>query len=67
MQSSLPAEPIDRNIKAADIADSAEIAKIVAIRVGALLAFGGWSAQRIVEKTNPEGWQAARIQAKPKG
>jgi hypothetical protein len=34
MQSSLPAEPIDRNIKAVDIVDSAEIAKIVAIRVG---------------------------------
>src|ERR1700681_3158672 len=30
MQSSLPAEPIDRNIKAVDLADSAEIAKIVA-------------------------------------
>jgi len=30
MQSSLLAEPADRNIKAADIADSAEIAKIVA-------------------------------------
>jgi len=30
MQSSLPAEPADRNIKPADIADSAEIAKIVA-------------------------------------
>ena len=63
MQPSLPGEPTDRNIKAVDIVDSAEIAKIVAIRVGgALLAFGGWSAQRIVEKTNPEGWQAARIQ-----
>ena len=50
MQSSLPAEPTDRNIKAVDIVDSAEIAKIVAIRVdGALLAFGGWSAQRIVD------------------
>jgi hypothetical protein len=34
MQSSLPVEPTDRNIKAVDIADSAEIAKIVAIRVG---------------------------------
>jgi hypothetical protein len=30
MQPSLPGEPADRNIKAADIADSAEIAKIVA-------------------------------------
>jgi hypothetical protein len=30
MQSSLPDEPTDRNIKAADIADSAEVAKIVA-------------------------------------
>jgi hypothetical protein len=44
MQSSLPGEPADRNIKAADIADSAEIAKIVAIHVGgALLAF--WSSR----------------------
>ena len=34
MQSSLPVEPTDRNIKTADIADSAEIAKIVAIRIG---------------------------------
>jgi hypothetical protein len=50
MQSTLLAEPIDRNIKAVDVAESAEIAKIVAIRVdGALLAFGGWSAQRIVD------------------
>jgi hypothetical protein len=31
MQSSLLVEPADRNIKAADIADSAEIAKIVEI------------------------------------
>jgi hypothetical protein len=29
MQSSLPVEPTDRNIKTADIVDSAEIAKIV--------------------------------------
>jgi hypothetical protein len=29
MQSSLPAEPGNRNIKAADIADSADVAKIV--------------------------------------
>jgi len=29
MQSSLPAEPGNRNIKAVDLADSAEIAKIV--------------------------------------
>jgi hypothetical protein len=29
MQSSLPEEPTDRNIKAVDLADSAEIAKIV--------------------------------------
>src|ERR1700722_1679586 len=29
MQPSLPAEPGDRNIKAADLADSADIAKIV--------------------------------------
>jgi hypothetical protein len=29
MQSSLLAEPADRNIKAADIADSADVAKIV--------------------------------------
>jgi hypothetical protein len=48
MQSSLPVEPTDRNIKAVDIVDSAEIAKIVAIRVGgALLAFEGWQAARI--------------------
>jgi hypothetical protein len=40
MQPSLPAEPGDRNIKAADIADSVDVAKIVAIHVGgALLAF----------------------------
>jgi hypothetical protein len=32
MQSSLPAEPIDRNIKAADVAEIGDIAKIVAIR-----------------------------------
>jgi hypothetical protein len=31
MQPSLPAGPGDRNIKAADIADSAEVAKIVEI------------------------------------
>src|ERR1039457_6714135 len=31
MQGSLPAEATDRNIKAADIADSAEVAKIVEI------------------------------------
>jgi len=44
MQSSLPVEPKDRNIKTVDIVDSAEIAKIVAIRVGgALLAF--WSSR----------------------
>jgi hypothetical protein len=44
MQSSLPAEPTGRNIKAADIADSAEIAKIVAIRVGGPISAGaGWS------------------------
>jgi hypothetical protein len=42
MQSSLPVEPKDRNIKAVDIADSAEIAKIVAIRVDA--AFPGAAA-----------------------
>jgi hypothetical protein len=24
---------------------------------------GGWSGQRIVEKTNPEGWQAAIVLA----
>src|ERR1700693_2158581 len=29
MQSSLPAEPIDRNIKAADVAEIGDIAKIV--------------------------------------
>jgi hypothetical protein len=38
MQSSLPVELRDRNIKAVDIVDSAEIAKIVAIRVGGVLA-----------------------------
>jgi hypothetical protein len=45
MQSSLPVEPTDRNIKAVDIADSAEIAKIVAIRVGGPIsgACAGWS------------------------
>jgi hypothetical protein len=47
MQSSLLAEPIDRNIKAVAIVDSAEIAKIVAIRIGRGLV---------------EGRQAARIQ-----
>jgi hypothetical protein len=31
MQTSLPPEPGDRNIKAADVADSVEIAKIVEI------------------------------------
>jgi hypothetical protein len=31
MQSSLPVEPTDRNIKPADIADSAEIANFVEI------------------------------------
>jgi hypothetical protein len=33
MQSSLPAEPTRRNIKAADVADSAKVAEIVEIEL----------------------------------